>query len=80
MARLKQNIDKKFSIFTICILLSCLHVEQVGASISEVDESTTNVQVCDPALAGEDCVAYPFEICSSEEKICVHKSVFPAEN
>lgn len=27
--------------------------------------------------AAEHCVFYPYEVCSAEEKICVHKGVFP---
>lgn len=30
-------------------------------------------------LLDEDCSAYPFEICDVEEKVCIHKGVFPLE-
>lgn len=27
--------------------------------------------------AAEHCVFYPYEVCSAEKQICVHKGVFP---
>ena len=41
-------------------------------------EEEVNNETCLPALQGEDCTAYPFEVCDESAMICVHKPIFPA--
>ena len=44
---------------------------------SDVVEATSSMhESCTPALNGEDCSAYPYEVCDATDMICVHKDVF----
>ena len=44
-----------------------------------MDDEAIFEQTCEPARLGEDCRAYPFEVCDAVTQICVHKPVFPAQ-
>lgn len=59
------------------LALSALAAEDDKQSTSVVALKDT-LEPCDPALGGEDCSSYPFEVCSTGG-VCEHKDVFPAE-